>query len=75
MLLQLFKVETFSDFWSQCQNLSHTDQPESSVFIKRLASWLLPRIAQYDLVQSMKNTNTEACSDDLIIRQIIIFHF
>ena len=26
---------------------------------------VLPRIAQYDLVESIKNTNVEACSDDL----------
>ena len=26
---------------------------------------VLLRIAQYDLVESIKNTNTEACSDDL----------
>ena len=53
----------------------------TSVFIKRLASSVtetvkvLLRIAQYDLVESIKNTNTEAYSDDFIIRQIIIFHF
>ena len=43
----------------------------TSVFIKRLASSVtetvkvLLRIAQHDLVESIKNTNTEACSDDL----------
>ena len=43
----------------------------TSIFIKRLASSVtetvkvLLRIAQYDLVESIKNTNTEACSDDL----------
>ena len=26
---------------------------------------VLLRIAQYDMVESIKNTNTEACSDDL----------
>ena len=27
---------------------------------------VIQRIAEYDLVESIKNTNTEACSDDLL---------
>ena len=30
--MQLFKVETFSDFQSQCQNLSHTDHTVQANF-------------------------------------------
>ena len=45
-------------------------KPTRSVSIKRLASSVtetvkvLLTIAQYDLVESIKNTNTKACSDD-----------
>ena len=53
----------------------------TSVFIKRLASSVtetmkvLLRIAQYDLVESIKNTNTEACSDDLSSDRLLSFIF
>ena len=53
----------------------------TSVFIKRLASSVtetvkvLLRIAQYDLVESIKNTNTEACSDDLSSDRLSSFIF
>ena len=53
----------------------------TSVFIKRLASSVtetvkvLLRIAQYDLVESKKNTNTEACSDDLSSDRLLSFIF
>ena len=33
------------------------------------------RIAQYDLVESIKNTNTEACSDDLSSDRLPSFIF
>ena len=51
------------------------------MFIKRLASSVtetvkvLLRIAQYDLVESIKNTNTEACSDDLSSDRLSSFIF
>ena len=53
----------------------------TSVFIKRLASSVpetvkvLLRIAQYDLVESIKNINTEACSDDLSSDRLSSFIF
>ena len=53
----------------------------TSVFIKRLASSVtetvkvLLRIAQYDLVESIKNTNTEACSDNLSPDRLSSFIF
>ena len=53
----------------------------TSVFIKRLTSSVtetvkvLLRIAQYDLVESIKNTNTEACSDDLSSHRLSSFIF
>ena len=34
---------------------------------------VLLRIAQYDLVESIKNTNTEACSDDLSSDRLSFF--
>ena len=34
---------------------------------------VLLRIAQYDLVESIKNTNTEACSDDLSSDRLLSF--
>ena len=36
---------------------------------------VLLRIAQYDLVESIKNTNTEACSDDLSSDRLSSFIF
>ena len=36
---------------------------------------VLLRIAQYDLVESIKNTNTEACSDDLSSHRLSPFIF
>ena len=36
---------------------------------------VLQRIAQYDLVESIKNTNTEACSDDLSSDRLSSFIF
>ena len=36
---------------------------------------VLLRIAQYDLVKSIKNTNTEACSDDLSSDRLSSFIF
>ena len=36
---------------------------------------VLLRIAQYDLVESIKNTNTEACSDDLSSDRLSLFIF
>ena len=36
---------------------------------------VLLRIAHYDLVESMKNTNTEACSDDLSSDRLSYFIF
>ena len=36
---------------------------------------VLLRIAQYDLVESIKNTNTEACSDDLSSHRLSSFIF
>ena len=53
----------------------------TSVFIKRLASSvietvkILLRIARYDLVESIKNTNTEPCSDDLSSDRLSSFIF
>ena len=53
----------------------------TSVFIKRLISSVtgtvkvLQRIAQYDLVESIKNTNTEACSDNLSSDRLSSFIF
>ena len=53
----------------------------TSVFINWLASSVtetvkvLQRIAQYDLVESIKNTNTEACSDDLSSDRLLSFIF
>ena len=53
----------------------------TSVFVKRLASSVtetvkvLLRIAQYDLVESIKNTNTEVCSDDLSSERLSSFIF
>ena len=51
----------------------------TSVFIKRLVVTetvnVLLRIAQYDLVESIKNTNTEACSDDLSSDRLSSFIF
>ena len=52
-----------------------------SAFIKRLASSVIEtvkvllRIAQYDLVESIKNTNTEACSDNLSSNRLSSFIF
>ena len=36
---------------------------------------VLLKIAQYDLVESIKNTNTEACSDDLSSDRLSSFIF
>ena len=36
---------------------------------------VLLRIAQYDLVKSIKNTNTEACNDDLSSDRLSSFIF
>ena len=36
---------------------------------------VLLRIAQYDLVESIKNSNTEACSDDLSSDRLSSFIF
>ena len=36
---------------------------------------VLLRIVQYDLVESVKNTNTEACSDDLLSNGLSSFIF
>ena len=36
---------------------------------------VLLRIAQYDLIESIKNTNTEACSDDLSSDRLSSFIF
>ena len=36
---------------------------------------VLLRIAQYDLVESIKNTNTEDCSDDLSSDRLLSFIF
>ena len=53
----------------------------TSVFIKRLTSSVtetvkvLLRIALYDLVESIKNTNTEACSDNLSSNRLSSFIF
>ena len=48
----------------------------TSVFIKRTETVkVLLRIAQYDLVESIKNTNTEACSDDLSSERLSSFIF
>ena len=53
----------------------------TSVFIKRLASLVtetvkvLLRIAQYDLVECIKNTKTEDCSDDLSSDRLSSFIF
>ena len=53
----------------------------TSVFIKRLASSVtetvkvLLRIAQYHLVESIKYTNTEACSDGLSSDRLSSFIF
>ena len=54
----------------------------TSVFIKWLASSVTETVkvllrihAQYDLVESIKNTNTEACSDDLSSDRLSSFIF
>ena len=53
----------------------------TSVFIKQLTSSVtetvkvLLRITQYDLVESIKNTNTEACSDNLSSDRLSSFIF
>ena len=53
----------------------------TSVFILKTVSKLtetmkvLLRTAQYDLVESIKNTNTEACSDDLSSDRLSSFIF
>ena len=74
--MQLFKVETFSDFLSQCQNLSRTDHTVQANFSDwNCESSTEDCSVQYDLVESIKNTNTEACSDDLSSNRLSSFIF
>ena len=72
--MQLFKVETFK-VNAKIYHILIIQFKPTSVFIKRLASWLKLRIAQHDLVESIKNTNTEACSDDLSSDRLSSFSF
>ena len=78
--MQLFKVETFSQWLLKSMSKSITYWSYSSSQLQTVSQLtetvkVLLRIAQYDFVERINNTNTEACSDDLPSDRLYSFIF